>query len=74
MIPELGETLRLFNSKSRYTAHDVRQIFIDAGKLTENVTPNAMNNRMEQLRRSGLLDRVRDGRHWRYFKIKPSKE
>lgn len=34
----------------------------------------AMNNRLEELRKLGLVDRVRDERAWRYFVVKSKRK
>lgn len=56
----LRETLARFTSKSlRLSANDLHE-------PSSGITKNAMNNRVEKLRRMGLLSRTRAGRVWIY--------
>ena len=41
---------------------------------SSNIKITAINNRLEELRRLGLVDRKKEGRAWRYFVIKPSNQ
>lgn len=34
------------------------------------LTPNAQNNRLEELRELGFVTRIREGRFWRYVRAK----
>lgn len=64
LTKELRETFSMFDAKSRLTAKQVHET------TTEELTLPAVNNRLETLRNLGLLDRVKDGRSFKYFLAK----
>jgi hypothetical protein len=43
-----------------------------AKMLGDEVGPTAINNRLEYLRREGLVERVRRGREWVYEAVRPA--
>lgn len=58
---ELKTTLALFGRHSFFTAKQVHDDTI------EKLSLPAINNRLETLRRAGLLGREKQGRAWRYY-------
>lgn len=58
----LLETLAKFGPRSRHTAADLHD--------PNESTPNAINNRLEKLRKIGLLQRKRKGRRWVYGRVR----
>ncbi len=60
MAPELVATLAVLKSSPGRTAAEVLQT------LGHHVSTNAINNRLEDLRRMGFADRERHGKFWRY--------
>lgn len=56
-----ARTLRLFTKSSDLSADVARD------KLGEDITVNALNGRLEDLRELGRLDRYREGKTYFYF-------
>jgi len=59
-----GKLWRTFQLCHGNTAPEISRMFVDEVGYT------ACNNRLERLRKLGLVRRERDGRAWRYFAIK----
>ncbi len=59
---ELWSVLQLFLHSRRLSSVDVMAI------LKLDAHPTAINNRLEDLRGLGFLERVRSGRRWMYFR------
>lgn len=62
MSPRLRETFALFPRGKRLTSADVHTL-LESGSST-----NSVNNRLEDLRKLGFLDRKRTGKYWSYFR------
>lgn len=62
-LPEaLERTIRLFKPKKRITASEAHELLAE-----HQITVAAVNNRLEDLRKLGLLNRKRDGKSYLYF-------
>lgn len=61
----LAETfLRFFRSHGGFTAQELHE------QENQGSTVNAVNNRLEKLRKLEYLKRRREGKSWRYFRTK----
>lgn len=62
-LPEVLErTIRIFKPKKRLTAHEAHELLAEY-----HLTVAAINNRLEDLRKLGLLARKREGKSFFYF-------
>lgn len=62
-FPELARTLAyLIECGGGYSAPEMLDWF-------PGITTTAINNRLEELRKDGLVRRKRDGRCWRYWPV-----
>lgn len=60
--PSLAITYARFANGRRLSAS---MVYCQGG---EGATVNAVNNRLEELRKLGFLDREKEGRNWMYFR------
>lgn len=65
-LPELLTATLSALGKKAYTAHELNDWF-------PTVTPNAINNRLESLRRLGFVQRERRGKFWLYSRVTAAK-
>lgn len=59
-FPQLDEIMDLLHAHGPLTAPEILPL------VKRKVRPSAINNRLENLRRSGFVTREKDGRQWRY--------
>jgi hypothetical protein len=66
----LAEVFALFRRGRRFTAAQIAHTLREDPGLSgpEELHTTAINNRLEQLRKFGFLDRAKEGRAQRYFK------
>ncbi len=62
MSPEMVATLAALKFSPGRTAAELLQI------LEHHVSVNAINNRLEDLRRMGFAERERHGKFWKYYR------
>lgn len=63
LAKELSDTLALFKGAKQFNSEEAQQA-LGLGDISRN----AINNRLEDLRALGLIDRIRKGRSFYYFK------
>jgi hypothetical protein len=73
--PALEETFKLFTRVHQHGGvfWTVQEAFNSLFFPNSNFTVTAINNRLEKLRKLGLIERRRNGRAWEYFKTKGGK-
>ena len=59
-----GTLLKTFLEVRRF--HSLSAVELHSLPTSEHVSITAINNRLEDLRQLGLLDRIRNGRRWVY--------
>lgn len=62
-----AETMALFKTDVRRDSENVRL------RISDAISRNGVNNRLERLRGLGLLERTRQGKWWFYFRPAKSK-